>query len=164
VPSRLTSEPSLVRIVVARPMPELRSTGKPTFMESQMSSLRRAIEGDVLVQHLRRDEQTIDQSLLARHGRSARTLVKEGPLRLTLIALAAGGSMPSHHADGPVTIHLLEGDAVFGVEERDYPLAPGEVLVLASGVQHGARSSAGCVLLLTVVHLPSPESPASSTQ
>ena len=124
-----------------------------------MSSLNRRIEGDVLVRHLKRDEQTIDQDLIARHGRSARTLVKDGPLRLTLIAIAAGGGMPSHHADGPVTIHLLEGDVVFEADEREYPLMPGEVLVLASGVQHAARSTGGCVFLLTVVHLPSAGTP-----
>ena len=129
-----------------------------------MSSLRRTIEGDVLVRHLKRDEQMIDPSLLARHGRSARTLVKDGPLRLTLIAIAAGGSMPSHHSEGPITIHLLEGDVVFDVEDREYPLVPGEVLVLASGVRHGVRSSAGCVFLLTVVHLPSAGSPVTATQ
>lgn len=124
-----------------------------------MSSLNRTIEGDVLVRHLKRDEQMIDQELLARHGRTARTLVKDGPLRLTLIALASGGNMPTHRADGPVTIHLLEGDVVFDVQGQEYPLVPGEVLVLASGVQHGLRSSGGCVLLLTVVHLPSPGTP-----
>jgi quercetin dioxygenase-like cupin family protein len=128
-----------------------------------MSSLRRTIEGEVLVHHLKRDEQMIDRDLVTRHGRSARTLVKEGPLRLTLIALAAGGSMPSHHADGPITIHLLEGDAVFDVGEREFALVPGEVLVLASAVQHAVRSSAGCVLLLTVVHLPSAGSPLATT-
>jgi quercetin dioxygenase-like cupin family protein len=130
--------------------------------ENQMSSLSRTIEGDVLVRHLKRDEQTIDQELLARHGRSARTLVKDGPLRLTLIALAAGGHMPSHRTEGPVTIHLLQGDVTFDVEEREYPLVPGEVLVLASGVQHGVRSSAGCVFLLTVVHLPSAGTPSDA--
>jgi quercetin dioxygenase-like cupin family protein len=123
--------------------------------------LNRKIEGDVLVRHLKRDEQMIDQDLLARHGRSARTLMKDGPLRLTLIALAAGGGMPSHRAEGPVSIHLLEGDVVLDVEEREYALEPGEVLVLASGVQHGVRSSGGCVLLLTVVHLPSAGSPVT---
>lgn len=128
-----------------------------------MSSLRRTLEGDVLVHHLKRDEQMIDQDLLARHGRSARTLVKEGPLRLTVIALAAGGSIPAHSAEGPVTIHLLEGDTVFDVAGEEYPLAAGDVLVLASGVQHSARSSAGCVLLLTVVHLPSAGSPVPAT-
>ena len=127
-----------------------------------MSSLHRTIDGDVLVRHLKRDEQMIDPALLARHGRSARTLVKDGPLRLTLIALAAGGNMPSHHAEGPVTMHLLEGEVVFDVEEREYPLVPGEVLVLASGVRHGVRSSAGYVFLLTVVHLPSSGSPVTA--
>ena len=124
-----------------------------------MSSLRRPIEGDVLVHHLKRDEQMIDPNLLARHGRTARTLVKDGPLRLTMIALAAGGSLPPHQADGPVSIHLLEGDAVFDLGDREYPLAPGDVLVLEPGVRHGARSAQGCVLLLTVVHLPSPGTP-----
>ena len=128
-----------------------------------MSSLRRTLEGDVLVHHLKRDEQMIDRDLLARHGRTARTLVKEGPLRLTVIALAAGGSIPSHHAEGPVTIHLLEGEVVFDVAEQPYPLASGDVLVLASGVPHSAHSSAGCVLLLTVVHFPSAGSRVSET-
>jgi quercetin dioxygenase-like cupin family protein len=128
-----------------------------------MSSLRRTLEGEVLVRHLKRDEQMIDQSLLARHGRSARTLVKEGPLRLTVIALAAGGSIPSHHAEGPVTIHLLEGQVAFQVADQEYPLAAGDVLVLASGVPHSASSSAGCVLLLTVVHFPSAGSPATAS-
>ena len=125
--------------------------------------LNRTIEGDVLVRHLKRDEQLIDQELLARHGRSARTLVKDGPLRLTLIALAPGGKMPAHRSEGPVTIHLLEGDVVFDVAEREYPLVPGEVLVFAAGVQHGVRSKDGCVFLLTVVHLPSPGTPVAPT-
>lgn len=124
-----------------------------------MSSLTRTIEGEVLVRHLKRDEQMIDRDLVARHGRSARTLVKEGPLRLTLMALAAGGSLPSHHADGQLTIHLLEGDVTFEVSSQEYPLVPGELLVLATGVQHAARSKDGCLFLLTVVHLPSPGTP-----
>lgn len=128
-----------------------------------MSSLNRKIDGAVLVRHLKRDEQMIDQDLLARHGRSARTLVKDGPLRLTLIAIGAGSGMPSHHAEGPVSIHLLEGDVVLEAEGNEYALVPGEVLVLAAGVQHGVRSSGGCMLLLTVVHLPSAGSPLAAT-
>lgn len=124
-----------------------------------MSSLQRTIDGDVLVRHLKRDAQTIDQDLLKRHGRSARTLVKDGPLRLTLMALGPGGSLPSHRADGPLTIHLLEGEVVFHAEDREYPLVPGEVLVFASGVPHAALSKDGCVFLLTVVHLPSAGTP-----
>jgi quercetin dioxygenase-like cupin family protein len=128
-----------------------------------MSSLDRVIEGDVLIHHLGRDEELIDRDLLARHGRSARTLVKEGPLRLTVIALAPGGSLPPHQAEGQVSIQLLAGDAVFDVGAREYPLAAGDVIVLASGVRHGARSEGGCRILLTVVHLPSAGTPAALT-
>jgi quercetin dioxygenase-like cupin family protein len=124
-----------------------------------MSSLQRTIDGDVQVHHLKRDARTIDQDLLKRHGRSARTLVKEGPLRLTLIALGPGGTLPSHHAEGQVAVHLLEGEVVFTAEEREHALVPGDVLVLGSGVPHAARSREGCMLLLTVVHLPSPGTP-----
>ena len=117
-----------------------------------MSSLDRTLDGDVLVHHLPRDEQTIDAALLAKHGRTARTLVKEGPLRLTLLALAPGGDMPAHDTDGPVSVHVIEGDAIFSAGGRDYALAAGDVIVFGAGVTHAARSARGCRLLLTVVH------------
>jgi quercetin dioxygenase-like cupin family protein len=117
-----------------------------------MSSMHRTIDGKVLVQHLTQDERMIDKSLLARHGRSARTLVKEGPLRLTIIAIAAGGDLPAHRAEGPVTIHLLEGEVVFDAVDNAYPLVAGDVLVLAAGVEHSAHSTTGGLFLLTVVH------------
>lgn len=120
-----------------------------------MSSLDRTISGEVLVRHLPRDEQTIDQTLVALHGRSARTLVKEGPLRLTILALAPGGILPAHNTDGPVSIHVLEGEVVFVALGQKYPLQVGDLLVLAAGVEHSASSVSGCVFLLTVVHTPS---------
>ena len=80
-----------------------------------MSSMHRTIEGRVLVNHLTQDEMWIDQALLAQHGRSARTLVKEGALRVTIIGLAAGGTMPEHSANGPISIQLLQGDVTFDV-------------------------------------------------
>jgi len=93
----------------------------------------------------------IDDSLLAKHGRSARTLSKEGPLRLTLIALAANGFLPAHSTDGPVTIHVLDGSVTLDVLEQEYQLASGDVLILAAGVPHSAKSAEGVRFLLTVV-------------
>ncbi len=58
-----------------------------------MSSLDRSLD-EVRVHHLRQDGSLIDPSLLARHGRSTRTLVKEGLLRLTIVALGADGTLP----------------------------------------------------------------------
>ncbi len=117
-----------------------------------MSSMHRSISGQVLVQHLDHASGTIDAELLARHGRSARTLVKDGPLRLTLMALAPGGSLPAHSTDDPVAIHVIEGDVTFVAIDQEYALERGDVLVFARGVEHAARSAAGTLFLLTVVH------------
>lgn len=120
-----------------------------------MSSMHRTIDGEVLIRHLTRDECMIDRDLVARHGRSGRTLVKEGPLRLTIMAIAAGGDLPAHRTDGPVTIHVLNGAVDVEALGETYPLRAGDVLVLASGVEHGAHSVTGGMFLLTVVHAPS---------
>jgi quercetin dioxygenase-like cupin family protein len=120
-----------------------------------MSSMHRTIKGEVLVRHLTQDERMIDPVLLAEHGRSARTLVKEGPLRLTMIGIAPGGDLPTHSTDGPVTVHMLEGEVVFQALGREYALRTGDLLVFAPGVEHSARSAAGGFFLLTVVHAPS---------
>ena len=117
-----------------------------------MSSMDRTLSADVLVHHLTRDTWMIDESLLARHGRSGRTLVKEGPLRLTVTALAAGGVFPAHSAEGPMTIHVVEGEITVMVLGREYPLRAGDVLALAPDVEHAARSATGAVFLLTIVH------------
>ena len=58
--------------------------------------------------------------------RSARTLVKEGPLRLTIMALRPGGGLPAHSTDGPVSIHVLEGEVVFEALGQKYPLSAGD--------------------------------------
>lgn len=116
-----------------------------------MSSLQRALD-DVRVHHLTQDQRLIDLSLLARHGRSARTLVKEGSLRLTMVAIGPGGTLPAHSSGGPITIHVLEGEVTVSALEHEFPLAPNDVLVLGPGMEHAARSTLGGVFLLTVVH------------
>lgn len=116
-----------------------------------MSSMNRTIEGEVLVHHLSQDELIIDRELLAARGRTARTIVKEGPLRLVLMVLSPGGDLPAHSTDEPVTIHVTDGEVVFRALGCEYHLVKGDVLVFAAGVEHSAVSENGCVFLLTVV-------------
>ena len=117
-----------------------------------MSTRDREREGEVRIHHLARDQRLVDPALLAKHGRSARTLVKEGPLRLTIVAIGPGGTLLEHSTDGPVTIHLLEGEVTVTALAREYPLVAGDLLVLAAGVRHDVRSALGGHFLLTVVH------------
>jgi quercetin dioxygenase-like cupin family protein len=126
-----------------------------------MSPMHRTLSGEVLVHHLTEDERMIDQTLLAQHGRSARTLVKQGPLRLTLIAIAPGGDMEAHSTSGPVSMHIVQGEIVFAALGQEYVAKPGDILVMAAGVEHAVRSVTGGVFLLTVVHSESSSTIAS---
>lgn len=119
-----------------------------------MTSLDRPLRGDVLrfrlgEEHLR----SHDDELIARSGRSARTLIKNGPLRVTLITLAAEGCIAEHHADGPITVHVLHGAVRFRVGEEEIRLDVGDLLSLDGGVPHSVRSKTGGAFLLTVALL-----------
>lgn len=59
-----------------------------------------------------------------------------------------------------MSIHILKGSVVFHALGIEYALATNDILVLAPGVRHSARSAQGCTFLLTVVHTPSAGSPA----
>jgi quercetin dioxygenase-like cupin family protein len=87
----------------------------------------------------------------ASQRRAARTLIKEGPLRLTLLALVEGGSIDEHRAGGPVSIEVVNDGAVTieAAGER-YELQGQDALVLDAGVTHSLRASRDTVLLLTI--------------
>ena len=116
-----------------------------------MTSIDRPLAADVLVFHLA-DERThaSDPAILARSGRNARTLLKDGALRVTLITLAAGGAIAEHHATGPITVHVLDGALRFGAAGTEYSLDSGDLLSLGAGIHHSVASDTGATFLLTI--------------
>lgn len=117
-----------------------------------MPTISRALADDAL--QLRIDEElfrlTRSEPLNLR-GRSARTLVKDGPLRVTLIGLGAGARIAEHHAPGPITVQPVYGSIVVEVDGQTRSLAPGDFLALGPGVEHAVESVSGGAFLLTVV-------------
>lgn len=113
----------------------------------------RQFSGDALQFHLR-DEvaRTLDREILSRSGRNARTLLKEGMLRVTVITLDAGGAIPTHHAVGPLMVQVLNGKMEFTVGMKTYTLDEGEVLAVPAAFEHSVRSEGGASFLLTIVH------------
>jgi quercetin dioxygenase-like cupin family protein len=83
-------------------------------------------------------------------GRAAKTLVKEGPLRITLVALRKGAALEEHQIAGPVSIQALGGTLRLSTREGTVDLATGELLALDAGVAHAAEALDDCVLLITV--------------
>jgi quercetin dioxygenase-like cupin family protein len=116
-----------------------------------MPSIERPLSGDVMVHDLAHEHaRAADGEILARSGRNARTLLKDGPLRVTLVALAAGGEIAEHHADGPITVQPLHGRIRFHAGGATHELVPGQLLSLAPGVRHAVTATEDAAFLLTV--------------
>ncbi len=115
-----------------------------------MSPVHRRLAADLLTFDLGAEMRTVRAELAGGHTRIARTLVKEGSLRLTLVGLAAGGALRSHRTDSPVTIHVLDGAITLDVEGAVREMKAGELAALGLGVAHGVGSAGGAFILLTV--------------
>lgn len=116
-----------------------------------MSSIDRPLAGSVLLFALDEErERAADRTILERSGRNARTLLKEGPLRVTLVVLAPAGEIQEHEAAGPITVQVLEGRVRFRVGAETYDLRPGSLLMVPAEVRHAVASDEGGTFLLTV--------------
>jgi quercetin dioxygenase-like cupin family protein len=122
-----------------------------------MTPVHRSLASDTLTFDLHEEMRTVGAEL-APASRIARTLVKEGPMRVTLIGVSAGGAMHEHVAQGPITIHVVAGEIIVEAKGEELMLSVGALAALDGGVRHSVRSPSGGYFLLT---LSVPERPAS---
>lgn len=90
-----------------------------------------------------------------KHGRSSRTLHKVGTMRLVLNAMKAGTEIKTHHANGPISVHCIEGKMKFNTEEGSVILQKGELLTLEELVKHSVEAIEETTFLLTLSLSPS---------
>ena len=115
-----------------------------------MSPVNRRITGAAIKLSLPDEARVVREQLAAGKERAARTLIKDGPLRATLVGLRAGGSLAPHKADGPITVHVLDGAIEFEAEGEQWALDSGSLFALDAGLTHSVSSRAGGLFLLTV--------------
>jgi quercetin dioxygenase-like cupin family protein len=119
-----------------------------------MPSIQRQLSGEILVFEIDEErERASDPDVLLRSGRNARTLLKMGSLRVTLVVLEAGGELAEHEAAGPITVQVVRGRIQFTAEEERHDIGPGQLLAAGSGVRHSVASAEGAAFLLTVSHV-----------
>jgi quercetin dioxygenase-like cupin family protein len=116
-----------------------------------MSPMTRALTGPNLtfelesqIAELRGDEKYV------RTGRVGRTLVKAGALRLTLVVVAAGVDVGTHHAESPMTLQPVQGRLRYRVEKEYFEIGEGEVLFFGPGHAQDIRALEDTALLLTI--------------
>ncbi|MGE3985440.1 MAG: hypothetical protein AB7G38_14830 [Dehalococcoidia bacterium] len=109
------------------------------------------LQGEAIHINLAREAETlIAEAKQAPQGRAARTLVKDGPLRITLLGLKEGAAIADHRAGGPVSIEVVTGSVVIEVGAAAYELAAQEALVLDADVVHSVRATADAAIQLVI--------------
>ena len=84
-------------------------------------------------------------------GRSSETLVKYGEFRIVLVRMKPGSYMSHHKAEGPISIHSLQGKIrVHLPEDRMEDLKPGDLLTLDRSLENDVEALEESAFLLTI--------------
>jgi len=96
------------------------------------------------------DETLRERAASSASGRAAKTLAKEGRLRVMTIALNRSTVLKQHHTDGPVSIQCLRGNVAITIDDASTELTSGGLLILDAKVQHEVKAIRDSSLLITM--------------
>lgn len=120
------------------------ATGKHTYLRTHK------LVGRVMVFDTATEEAKVrEPSASSKQGRAAKTLVKEGRLRVTFVGLRKGTVLGAHGVGGELSIHVLRGAIEVRTSEGTVRIAKGGLAVLHAGVRHDARALRDTTVLLT---------------
>jgi quercetin dioxygenase-like cupin family protein len=121
------------------------ATAKHTYVRTH------AISGEVLTFDLKADaDDLLQRARAGKAGRAAKTLVKEGPLRIALVALRKGVSLKEHEVAGAVSVQVLRGRLGLQAAARQLDLRSAQLVVLDASVRHVATAVSDCTMLISM--------------
>jgi quercetin dioxygenase-like cupin family protein len=85
-----------------------------------------------------------------RSGHYAKTLLKKSDLRIVLISMEKAAKIKDHHADGTISVQVLNGLIRFTVQGKAHDLSRGNVLALGASIKHEVDALEESAFLLTV--------------
>ena len=121
-------------------------------MEKKRSNVLRTrrLSGRILTFMLGAEDDTLREFAEdSKTGRAGKTLVKEGSLRITLVALKTGTALPFHQVAGPVSIQTIRGCLRLTTDTGDVDVPAGTLIALGPGVAHSAKAHNDCAILIT---------------
>ena len=95
-------------------------------------------------------EELDDRADRSSRGRSSKTLVKEGRLRVTVVSLSENETMETRTTEGPVTLQCLRGHIRVRTHNREMDMSPGELMALNTMVDHSVTAMDNATFLLTL--------------
>jgi quercetin dioxygenase-like cupin family protein len=110
-----------------------------------------ALAGESLVFRLADEVREVRQDLgRATGGRSGKTLVKAGGLRVTLVVLDTGVTLEPEAAAGGASLQVLEGRLHVQTEGEEWELGAGDLVALGHNLQQPVRAIERAAFLVTV--------------
>jgi quercetin dioxygenase-like cupin family protein len=95
------------------------------------------------------DETLREFAQASKTGRAGKTLVKQGALRITLVALKKGTALPPHRVAGPVSIQILRGCLELTTDKGAIALPRRSLVTLEAGLTHTATAVEDSAILIT---------------
>jgi quercetin dioxygenase-like cupin family protein len=118
--------------------------------KSAVSKTRR-LAGKTLSFLLGEEDRTLREfAAESKTGRAAKTLVKQGSLRITLVALKKGTALEPHQVTGPVSIQTIRGCLEIRTEEGTMAIPPDGLITLDAGVAHSVTAHEDSGILITL--------------
>jgi quercetin dioxygenase-like cupin family protein len=111
----------------------------------------RRLAGKMLTFLLGAEDGTLREFAAAsKTGRAAKTLVKQGSLRITLVALRKGTALDSHQVAGPVSIQIIRGCLEITTSGGTTAVPAGGLITLDGGVAHSVTAHEDSAILITL--------------
>lgn len=106
------------------------------------------------------DTDLYEKAATSKSGRAAKTLVKQGPLRITIVAMRQGAALQSHHVAGPVSIQAIRGRLRLTTHTGDIDVPAGGLVSLAGGEVHSAIALDDSAIVITFAEPRPTETPS----
>lgn len=84
-------------------------------------------------------------------GRSSETIANYPDFKIVLLLMKAGTHMPKHHADGRISVYVIQGRIRMNLlEVESTEMGAGDLLTLDRGIEHEIESFEESAFLLTI--------------
>lgn len=95
-------------------------------------------------------QQVRNEPAWQKNDHNAITIFKSERMRIVLIGLHDGAVLPTHTANGIISVQVVEGHIIFATEQQTAELTKGQMLALHEKIPHSVTAKTESFFLLTV--------------
>lgn len=92
----------------------------------------------------------VDMIEYPKTGVQRKTLLKDANCQSALMSLAAGTEIAQHTSPRNATVHIIEGQGMLTLEDKDIVLEPGVFVFMPAATPHALKAIANLTFLLTL--------------